>query len=198
MLEDFGGHINNHKSDKGNVINIPSNEYAELNMFLDPLAAKVVFDSGLNITLIPLGIQRKVSRYSKILERLYLTKKTPEGKFAWRLLSRLHRLKQTHPRYQHMDTFLGEILGAVILAGDHFTLKTTFETRPIRVLITGIESEDGRITIDQKHGNSVKVLEDVDPFAYYNVFANRLGDKKQSAIVGSFEEQRRIWNTPPR
>ncbi|KAL2534577.1 inosine-uridine preferring nucleoside hydrolase family protein [Abeliophyllum distichum] len=129
-----GGHINNHKSDKGNVINIPSNEYAELNMFLDPLAAKVVFDSGLNITLIPLGIQRKVSRYRKILERLYLTKNTPEGKFARRLLSRLHRLKRTHPRYQHMDTFLGEILGAVILAGDQFTLKTTFETMPIRVL----------------------------------------------------------------
>ncbi|KAL2464091.1 inosine-uridine preferring nucleoside hydrolase family protein [Forsythia ovata] len=191
-----GGHINRHKSDKGNVINIPSNEYAELNMFLDPLAAKMVFDSGLNITLIPLGIQRKVSRFRKILERLYSTKKTPEALFSMQLLSRLHWLKQTHPRYRHMDTFLGEILGAVILAGDYFTMKTTFETMPIRVLATGIESEDGHILIDQDQGNSVKVLENVDPVAYYDIFANRLGDEKQSAIVGSFEEQRRIWNTP--
>ncbi|KAL2534574.1 inosine-uridine preferring nucleoside hydrolase family protein [Abeliophyllum distichum] len=191
-----GGHINSNKSDKGNVINIPSNEYAELNMFLDPLAAKMVFDSGLNITLIPLGIQRKVSRFRKILERLYSTKKTPEALFAMRLLSRLHWLKQMHPRYRHMDTFLGEILGAVILAGDYFTMKTTFETRPIRVLATGIESEDGQILVDQDQGNSVRVLENVDPVAYYDIFANRLGDEKRSAIVGSFEEQRRIWNTP--
>ncbi|XP_022842479.1 uncharacterized protein LOC111366062 isoform X1 [Olea europaea var. sylvestris] len=193
-----GGHIINHKSEKGNVINIPSNEYAELNMFLDPLAAKVVFDSCLNITLIPLSIQRKVSRFGKILERLYLTKKTPESKFARRLLSRLNRLKMTNSRYQHMDTFLGEILGAVILAGDRFTLKATFESKPIRVLATGIDSEDGQMIIDQNHGNSVKVLEEIVPFAFFDAFANQLGDEKQSAIVGSFEEQRRIWNTPQR
>ncbi|CAI9779793.1 unnamed protein product [Fraxinus pennsylvanica] len=191
-----GGHINNDKSDKGNVINIPSNEYAELNMFLDPLAAKMVFDSGLNITLIPLSIQQKVSRFQKVLERLDLTKTTPEALFARRLISRLQRLKQTHPRYQHTDKFLGEILGAVIMAGDQFTLKTTYVTRPVSVLATGIESEDGQITIDQDQGNSVKVLENVDQDAYYDIFANRLRDEKQSAIVGSFEEQRRIWNTP--
>ncbi|CAA2961061.1 inosine-uridine preferring nucleoside hydrolase [Olea europaea subsp. europaea] len=191
-----GGHINNDKSDKGNVINIPSNEYAELNMFLDPLAAKMVFDSGLNITLIPLGIQQKVSRFQKVLERLYLTKKTPETLFARRLISRLHQLKQTHPRYQHTDKFLGEILGAVILAGDHFTLKTTYGTSPISVLATGVESEDGQITTDHDQGNSVKVLENIDPDAYYDILASRFGDEKQSAIVGSFEEQRRIWNTP--
>lgn len=97
-----GGHIRNHKTDKGNVINIPSNEYAELNMFLDPLAAKTVFDSRYNITLIPLNVQRRVSRFSEVLESLYLTKKTPEALFARRLLSRLHWLKRAHPRYQHV------------------------------------------------------------------------------------------------
>lgn len=56
-----GGHINYNNTQKGNVFSSPSNEYAEVNMFLDPLAAKMVFDSGLNITLIPLGIQRKIS-----------------------------------------------------------------------------------------------------------------------------------------
>ncbi|CAA2961063.1 Hypothetical predicted protein [Olea europaea subsp. europaea] len=96
------------------------------------------------------------------------------------------------------DTFLGEILGAVILAGDRFTLKATFESKPIRVLATGIDSEDGQMIIDQNHGNSVKVLEEIVPFAFFDAFANQLGDEKQSAIVGSFEEQRRIWNTPQR
>ncbi|KAK6130423.1 hypothetical protein DH2020_035833 [Rehmannia glutinosa] len=192
-----GGHISNQKTDKGNVINIiPSNEYSELNLFLDPLAAKTVFDSSHNITLIPLNVQRKVCRFKKVLESLHLTKKTPEALFARRLLSRLHRLKMTHHRYQHVDIFLGEILGAVILAGNNSFLKTTYAANNVEVLATGAESEDGRIIIDQKRGSYVKVLENVDPMACYDSFANQLGDEKQSAVIGSFEEQRRIWSVP--
>ncbi|KAK4425784.1 Pyrimidine-specific ribonucleoside hydrolase RihA [Sesamum alatum] len=191
-----GGHISSKKSDKGNVINIPSNEYAELNMFLDPLAAETVLYSGHDITLIPLNVQREVCHFCKILESLYITKKTPEALFAGRLLSRLHRLKRTHPRYQHMDTFLGEILGAVILAGDSSVLKTPYGVRKVQVLATGVESEDGQINIDQNKGSSVKVLEHVDPLAYYDTFANQLGEENQSAVIGSFDEQKRMWSVP--
>ncbi|PHT59863.1 hypothetical protein CQW23_02226 [Capsicum baccatum] len=191
-----GGHMNNDNTKKGNVINVPSNRFAELNMFLDPLAAQTVLSSDLNITLIPLGIQQKVSAFPEILEMLNLTKRTPEAIFARRLLSRLHYLQKAHPKYQHMDTFLGEILGAVVLAGDYSVLKSTFGVKNIKVTASGSESEDGQIVIDEKQGKSVKVLENVDPLAYYKVFANRLGDVKQSAVVGSFDEQRRIWNTP--
>ncbi|GFP98628.1 probable uridine nucleosidase 1 [Phtheirospermum japonicum] len=177
-----GGHISKKKNDTGNVINIPSNKYAEMNMFLDPLAAKTVFESSYNITLIPLNVQRTVCRFDKVLKRLRLTKETPESLFVRRLLSRLHRLKRTHPRYQHMDMFLGEIVGAIILAGNSSFLKTNYATRNVEVLATGAESEDGRIIIDGNKGRSVKVLEHVDPHAYYTSFANRLGDEKQSAI----------------
>ncbi|PIN03738.1 putative inosine-uridine preferring nucleoside hydrolase [Handroanthus impetiginosus] len=191
-----GGHISSHETHKGNVINIPSNQYAELNMFLDPLAAKTVFGSRYNITLIPLNVQRRVSQFDKILGHFNLTEKTPEALFARRLLSRLHRLKKAHPRYQHMDIFLGEILGAVILAGDDAVLKTTYGVKKVEVLATGVESEDGQMNINEKRGTLVKVLEKVDPTAYYETFANQLGDEKQSAMIGSFEEQRRIWSFP--
>ncbi|KAH7844249.1 hypothetical protein Vadar_026054 [Vaccinium darrowii] len=183
-----GGHINYNNTQKGNVFSIPSNEYAEFNMFLDPLAAKMVFDSGLNITLIPLGIQRKISVFPKILERLHRTKKTPEAIFAKRLISRLHQLQQKHHRYQHMDTFLGETLGAVIL-GDDSTMNSAFQVKHIKVIATGVETEDGQMKIDEKNGKPVKILENVDDVAYYDAFANRLGDEQQSAVVGSFEEQ---------
>ena len=105
MMQDIlvvGGHINHDNTDKGNVFNVPSNKFAELNMFLDPLAAKTVLSSELNITLIPLGIQRKFSAFPTILKRLHLTKKTPEVIFVKRLLSTLHQLQKTHPRYKHM------------------------------------------------------------------------------------------------
>ncbi|KAK2995551.1 hypothetical protein RJ640_014948 [Escallonia rubra] len=189
-----GGHVNYDHTEKGNVINVPSNEYSELNMFLDPLAAKIVFDSKLNITLIPLGVQRKVSEFSKMIERLNLAKETPEANFALRLLSRLHDLQQTHHSYQHMDIFLGEILGAVIFAGDHSLLNSTFQVKPVKVYATGVESEDGCMIIDKEHGKLVKILEDVDPFAYYDLFANQLGNEKQSAVVRSFDEQCPKWS----
>lgn len=101
-----GGHINYDKKETGNVINVPSNKYAEMNMFLDPLAAKTVFESELNVTLIPLSVQRKVSAFAKIIEKLRYTRKTPEALFSWRLLSALQSLRLKNHRYQHMVLML--------------------------------------------------------------------------------------------
>ncbi|XWS13982.1 hypothetical protein CRYUN_Cryun36dG0085000 [Craigia yunnanensis] len=193
----LGGHISRSSLDKGNVFTIPSNKYAEFNMFLDPFAAKTVLESGLNITLIPLSTQRKVSLFAETLERLQLTRRTPEVQFVKRLLFRLYTLRQTHHRYRHMDTFLGELLGAIFLAGDHPNLKPTLQEMPIKVIAEGVESTDGQILIDKKQGKFVKILKNVDPMAYYDLFADRLGDKKQSAVLGSYDEQKIMWNTPP-
>ncbi|POO02364.1 Inosine/uridine-preferring nucleoside hydrolase [Trema orientale] len=193
-----GGHISSGHMDKGNLFSVPSNEYGEFNMFLDPLAAKTVFESTLDITLIPLAVQRSVSSYSKILEHLSSrTKKTAESQFALRLLSRLNRLKQVHSRYQHLDTFLGEILGAVFLAGDHSYLSPSLQVKPIKVYAQGIETKHGQTWIDAKKGKSVKVLQNINHTSYYNVLANQLIDKKQSAVIASFDEQKRMWSKGP-
>ncbi|GAA0156448.1 hydrolase [Lithospermum erythrorhizon] len=190
-----GGHLSYDQSDKGNVINVPANKYAEMNMFLDPWAAKIVLESELNITLIPLGIQRKVSNFNRILEMLYKTNKTAEVLFTQHLLSRLHRLKQSHKRYQHMDIFLGEILGAITLANiDHPVLKPDFELKRVKVHADGDESQDGQVTRDEMQGRLIRVLEKLDIVSYYDIFAERLGDEKQSAVVGSFNAQKRMWS----
>lgn len=191
-----GGHLSSNDRDKGNVFTIPSNEYAEFNIFLDPLAAKAVFESSLNITLIPLGIQREVSSFSKILERMRWKKKTPEANFTRRLLSRLYRLQQLHHRYHHMQTFLGEILGAVLIAGDSH-LNETFQVKPIKVYAEGVESSDGQLMIDENQWKLVRLLDSVDPEAYYDLFADRLSDSNQSAVLASFEEQVNFWRKPP-
>ncbi|CAL0330685.1 unnamed protein product [Lupinus luteus] len=191
----LGGHISKNGNDKGNIISVPSNKYAELNMFLDPLAAKTVFESKLNITLIPLTIQRRVSSFSTIIDRLYATRKTPEAVFSKRLLSRLYRLKQVHHRYQHMDTFLWEIVGAIVMADNTSSLNPKFEVKSIKVIADGVESRDGKIVVDEKHGKLVKILSDIDAKAYLDSYANKLGEKKQSAKVGSHEEQKRQWMT---
>ncbi|KHG23714.1 Pyrimidine-specific ribonucleoside hydrolase rihA [Gossypium arboreum] len=191
-----GGHISRSSLDEGNVFTIPSNKYAEFNLFLDPIAAKTVFKSGLNITLIPLGTQRKVSRFVETIKRLQLTR-TPEARFVKSLLSRLYTLKQAHHRYRHTDIFFGEILGAILMAGDQRKLKPTMQEMPIKVIAEGTEAIDGQILIEEKHGKLVQILKNIDPMAYYDQFADRLGDEKQSAVLGSYDEQRKMWNTPP-
>lgn len=192
-----GGHIRHWSNHEGNVFTIPSNRYAEFNMFLDPLAAKTVLTSGLNITLIPLSTQRKINSFLEIQMRLKLAKETPEAQFAKRLVSSLYSLQQTHRSYQHMDIFLGEILGAVLLGSEHSSLNPTFQEMKIRVIAKGDESVDGQILADKMHGKSVRVLENVNHVAYYDLFANQLRVKDQSAVIASFDEQKRIWSRPP-
>ncbi|KAI7725151.1 hypothetical protein M8C21_013897, partial [Ambrosia artemisiifolia] len=192
----LGGHIDYTRHDNGNVINVPSNKYAEMNMFLDPFAAKVVFDSVLDVTLIPLSMQRKVCLFPHIIKKLDFKNKTPEAHFSQQLLRRMYQLQQRNHRYQHMDTFLGEILGAVILTTDQRTLNLTFEAKPLKVEATGDTSRDGQIIVDPKQRKLIKVLQRFDHLSYYDVFADRLADAKQSAVIGSFNEQKRIWSTP--
>ncbi|RZC53205.1 hypothetical protein C5167_012054 [Papaver somniferum] len=190
-----GGHFSYGREDIGNLFSVPSNKYAEFNMFLDPTAAKTVLESELDITIIPLDVQRQVCSFPEILKRLKLTKNTPEAVFTHRLLSRLCRLQRKHHRYHHMGTFLGEILGAVFLAGDQH-LNSTCVVKPVKVLATGDLSKDGQIIIDEKHGKPVKIVESVDNQKYYAAFANLLGEKMQSAVIGSFDEQKKMWSTP--
>ncbi|KAI3690305.1 hypothetical protein L2E82_48285 [Cichorium intybus] len=192
-----GGHINYKNSkEKGNVINVPSNEYAELNMFLDPLAAKTVFESSLNITLLPLRMQRKLHAFPEIIRRLDQKNTTPEAVFSRRLLKRLYGLQQKHHIYRHMDTFLGEIIGALIVAGDQKTLNSTFQVKHLKVIAEGRINEDGQVIVDTGKTKGFKVLEDFNNVSCYNIFADHLARRKQSSVIGSFDEQKKIWSSP--
>lgn len=105
-----GGHIPKDNEQNGNIFTIPSNKYAEFNMFLDPLAAKTVLESDLKITLIPLNAQRKVTSYPTMLNRLELVYKTPEAKFAHKLLSLLHNLQRINKLYHHMVSLISTFI----------------------------------------------------------------------------------------
>ncbi|XP_019701763.1 nucleoside hydrolase 3-like isoform X2 [Elaeis guineensis] len=190
-----GGHIVDEHGEKGNVFTVPSNEYAEFNMFLDPLAAKKVIESDLQIILIPLSAQRKVVSFKSILKSLKLADKTPEALFAYRLLSLMQKLRRQHQTYHHMDIFLGEMLGAVFLA-DGPNLYPTMQIKPVSVLAGNI-GKDGQIVINGKNGKLVSILSNFNSEAYYSQFANFFGDRRQSAVVASFDEQEKKWSMPP-
>lgn len=89
------------------------------------------------------------------------------------------------------DLFLGEILGAVILASNISHLNRIFEFKPLNILAEGDESKIGEIIIDEKQGKPVKILRSINEEAYYEHFAEVLGNEKQSAVSGSYSEPQR-------
>jgi inosine-uridine nucleoside N-ribohydrolase len=101
-----GGHIRHGDHDRGNVFTVPSNRYGEFNMFLDPLAAKTVLESRLDITLIPLNVQRKVASFEDVPPALeQRTQHTPESRFVRCLISLLQELQRKQKLYHHMVNY---------------------------------------------------------------------------------------------
>ncbi|TVU19339.1 hypothetical protein EJB05_35483, partial [Eragrostis curvula] len=191
-----GGFIRDRENEKGNVSSVPSNKYAEFNMFLDPLAAKIVLKSRLNITLIPHTTQLKVASFDSVLGALeQRTQHTPEATFVHGLLSLLQDLRRKERLYHHMDVFLGEVLGAVYMVQGS-DLKPSVKVMPISVVAKTTKSTDSQIVVSTKSAKLLNVLDNLNIGIYYNRLANSLSNKKQSAIVGSFEEQKAIWSRP--
>ncbi|KAF8765666.1 hypothetical protein HU200_008163 [Digitaria exilis] len=191
-----GGNIRDRGNEKGNVFTVPSNRYAELNMFLDPLAAKKVLESSLNITLIPLTVQRKVASFEGVLAALEQpTQHTPESRFVHGLISQLQELQRKQKEYHHMDIFLGEVLGAVYMVQGS-DLEPSVKVKPVSIVANNTESTDGQILVRRKSANLLKILYNLNDGVYYNHLTNALANSKQSAIVGSFDEQKAIWSRP--
>lgn len=97
-----------------------------------------------------------------------------------------------HAQLQHI--FVGEILGAAFLS-HKFHLNPVMLAKRITVSVDNATTY-GQIIVDQRNGKLVNILDDLDQEAYYKHFANLLGDKIQSAVIGSFEEQKKQWSTP--
>ncbi|PWA63712.1 inosine/uridine-preferring nucleoside hydrolase domain-containing protein [Artemisia annua] len=143
-------------------------------MFLDPLAAKTIFESSLDITLIPLPMQRKVTVIPKIINRLQTKNMTPKAIFTQRLLMRLYRLQQKSHLYRHV----GEILGELVVASDPNILKPTFEIEHLMVYPQGNISKDGEIIVDTNKTKGIKVLKDFNHVSCYDIFASNLIERK--------------------
>uniref|UniRef100_A0A0E0L2F1 Inosine/uridine-preferring nucleoside hydrolase domain-containing protein n=1 Tax=Oryza punctata TaxID=4537 RepID=A0A0E0L2F1_ORYPU len=190
-----GGLIKDGGDENGNLFTVPSNKHAEFNMFLDPLAAKTVLESDLKITLIPLTAQRKAASFRAVLTALEDIQHTHESKFVHELLSLLQELQMKQKLYHHLDIFLGEILGAVYMV-EGSRLKPSVELKPVSVVTNTNKSIDGQIVISKNSANLVRVLSDFDGEIYSKQLANSLANKKQSAVIGSFEEQKAIWSRP--
>jgi hypothetical protein len=73
-------------------------------------------------------------------------------------------------------------------------LKPSVKVKPLSVVANTAKSTHGQISASKKNAKILNVLDNVNSGIYYTRLANSLSNKKQSAVVGSFEEQKSIWS----
>jgi inosine-uridine nucleoside N-ribohydrolase len=138
----------------GNIREIvPSspNEFAEWNIYVDPLAASVVFRSGLPITLVPLDATNQNPVSQSFLDRLTAERTTPAADTAYRVINRITSLAPKRLFYLWDPMTVAVALEPSLGTFEQRTLKVIEEEGP----------QSGR-TIDSPDGSPIRVCKAID------------------------------------
>lgn len=127
------------------------NTVAEWNIYVDPHAANVVFESGVPFTLVPLDATDRIPTTMAFYERLQADRTTPAAEFSFRTLGRM----KLGIRFNRC--LLWDPITAAVAVDESLG---TFEIRNLRV-IEEEGPESGR-TLATPDGPSVRVCTRVD------------------------------------
>ena len=139
----------------GNIIEVDptlKNAYAEWNIYLDPLAASIVFRSGVPVTLVPLDATNQVPIDEHFYQQLKANQTTPAEKFTYELF------KHNEKMLRACQSYFWDPLAAVI-ASDESIAK--IQNEKLSVVLTP-ESQAGRTKVDNQNGSNVRVCVGVD------------------------------------
>ena len=149
------------KSD-GNVGNSGvgiQNKYAEWNIYIDPVAANIVFNSGIPITLIPLDATDDVPATRNFYKTLDKNRNTPSASLAYELLT---------ANLDFIDS--GGLQFWDSLAATVFTDQSIVSFEEIQlVVVTDEGPESGRTKPDSK-GVNIKVAMSADRNKFESLF----------------------------
>ena len=159
----------------GGAVNVPGNlqyggvddnPFAEWNIFLDPEAAQIVFQSGINIVLVPLDATNKAPVPAEFYKRFTNDHTTPEADFVYEMMSKLMEVYDTF--------YFWDPLAAAISSDQNITNTNTH----LITIITEEGNENGRTKIDSVAGNIVNVCYDTDMNNFENLFLDVLNGRK--------------------
>jgi pyrimidine-specific ribonucleoside hydrolase len=125
--------------------------FAEWNIYSDPHGAKLTFDSGVPITLIPLDATNEVPVTPDFVERLEAEKASPAAEFVAALLA------GNMESIEGGGYFFWDPLAAVVMAD---TGIVTLTPRTVTIVEAPGEAEDGRTKPDE---NGVEILVATEP-----------------------------------
>ena len=140
-----------------------NNQTAEWNIYVDPQAAGIVFESGLPITLIPLDATNHVQVTNRFFNRIKDDHKTPEATFVFDLLTKYQGFIQSGG-YYFWDPLVAAILTENSLA--EFVSKTL-------IVLEGEGSESGS-TQESENGAAIRVAVNADGERFQQLFLDTL------------------------
>ena len=146
---------------KGNIT-----PYAEFNIFSDPLAAKLVFESGLPITLVPLDVTHQVSLTSQWIEERIKPLNNPFSNFVTEAIG----YDMGTRRFRNREAiFLHDPLAVGVVVNPNLVKKESLSIQ--------IETEEGQYfgkILEVRKGPKIDVCLGVDAKGFLELFVSRL------------------------
>ena len=141
--------------------------YAEFNIFSDPLAAKIVLESGLPITLVPLDVTHQVSLTPQWMEQRVTPINNSFSKFVIEATgydSAKHQFRNKEIVHLHDPLAVGVVTHPDLVKKQQLSL--TVETR---------EGEHFGKIVEELGGSNIDVCLAVDANRFLELFLSRLG-----------------------
>ena len=141
--------------------------YAEFNIFVDPLAAKAVFDSGLPTSLVPLDVTHQVFLTSQVIEERLKPIDNSFSQFVIEAISydlATHRfLRGSQLIYLHDPLSVGVVINPDLVKKERLSLD--------------VQTQDGEHyghVSESKEGPKIEVCLEVDAERFLDLFLSRL------------------------
>ncbi|MCD8515679.1 MAG: nucleoside hydrolase [Burkholderiaceae bacterium] len=106
-----------------------TNTQAEWNFYIDPLAAQIVLQSGIPITLVPLDATNKVPLTDEFVARAQQTKSTPAESFVARIFQKI-KASITNGEYFHWDPLAAVLASKPELCDKTQQIRLTVIAKP--------------------------------------------------------------------
>lgn len=147
---------------KGNIT-----PYAEFNIFVDPLAAKMVFESGIPITLVPLDVTHQVTLTPRVIEERLKPIRNRFSQFVIEAIGydlTAHRfLRGSELIYLHDPLAVGVVIDPDLVRRERLSVDVE----------TGEEEHYGHIS-EVKEGSKIEVCLEVNSKRFLELFLSRL------------------------
>jgi len=147
---------------KGNVT-----PHAEFNIFSDPLAAKIVLESGLPVTLVPLDVTHQVSLTPQWIEERVKPMNHSFSKFVIEATGyhlATHQFRNKELIYLHDPLAVGVIIDSTLV-----------KTEKLSIHVETQEGERYGKTSEVKEGPKIEVCLGVNSNRFLDLFLSRLG-----------------------
>jgi purine nucleosidase len=140
--------------------------YAEFNIYSDPLAAQIVFESGIPMTLVPLDVTHQVFLTPDLMEEQILPMDTPFANFlidATGYDRLTHRFRNRESIFLHDPLAIGVVIDPTLVETERLALK--------------VETSQGEVwgrTTEVVDGPKIDVCLKVDAGRFLELFVSRL------------------------